>query len=196
MLTSFCASIARRIQVAAIWITSLSHPERVLPEDLAVTLLPNSRAGYRAFRSIYQHGSEIDLTALPAVPLEQTSENERGRIAEIIATVASWSGFAAFLATKILHKKRPDLIPILDNQAIFGAYMYPNWPRQRSSRESVKDRDHIQKAIDWIAIDLCRLENQSAWLILQEIEPTRTRIQLFDSVWWMYLRKLEPVKQI
>ena len=155
--------------------------DRVLPEDLAVTLLVNSHAGYLAFQSIQQHGAEIDLAVLPAVPLEQTSENERSHVAEVIAKVASWPGIAASTATKVLHKKRPDLIPILDNQAIFGAYMKP----ERPSPGRVRDRDLIQKALDWITIDLCRPENQSAWLILQEIEPTRTRIQLFDCVWWM-----------
>jgi putative NADH-flavin reductase len=32
------------------------------------------------------------------------------------------------VATKVLHKKRPKLKPILDNEAIFGAYMNPKWP--------------------------------------------------------------------
>jgi hypothetical protein len=166
--------------------------DRVLPEDLAVTLLLNSRAGYRAFQSIQQHGSEIDLAALPAVPLEQTSEDERICVAEVIAKVASWPGIAASTATKVLHKKRPDLIPILDNQAIFGAYMKP----ERPSPGSVRDRYLIQKALDWITIDLCRSENQLAWLILQEIETTRTRIQLFDCVWWMYCHPNDQVSTI
>ena len=42
--------------------------------------------------------------------------------------MAQWPGFAASVATKVLHKKRPGLIPVLDNQA-FGAYMNPNWPQ-------------------------------------------------------------------
>ena len=42
-------------------------------------------------------------------------------MAAVIAHIANWPGFGASLATKVLHKRFPALIPILDNQAIFGA---------------------------------------------------------------------------
>ncbi|HNS53111.1 MAG TPA: DUF6308 family protein [Anaerolineae bacterium] len=105
---------------------------------------------------------------------------------------SGWPGFAASLATKVLHKKRPELIPVLDNQAIF-AYMSATWPRQMASTESVKDGGRILQALDCITVDLNRHENLSFWPMLQEIEPTRTLIQLFDSVWWMYFRLKQPV---
>jgi hypothetical protein len=38
-----------------------------------------------------------------------------------------------------------------------------------------------------------RTENAETWLSLSEIEPERTRIELFDCVWWIYFRRLEPV---
>ena len=53
------------------------------------------------------------------MPPQETPDEDRQAIADLIATVASWPEFAASVATKILHKKRPDLIPILDNEAIF-----------------------------------------------------------------------------
>jgi hypothetical protein len=59
------------------------------------------------------------------VPLEETSAGERAQVASFIAAVTDWEGFAASVATKVLHKKRPKLIPILDNEAIFGVYMNP-----------------------------------------------------------------------
>ena len=62
------------------------------------------------------------------MPLEETSAGERAQVANFIAAVTDWEGFAASVATKVLHKKRPKLIPILDNEAIFGAYMNPKWP--------------------------------------------------------------------
>jgi hypothetical protein len=31
-----------------------------------------------------------------------------------------------------------------------------------------------------------RSENEAVWERLQEIEPDRSRIELFDMVWWMY----------
>ena len=94
----------------------------------------------------------------------------------------------------MLHKKRPDLIPILDNQAIFGAYMNKDWPEEAARRESVRSADWIFPALDWIAFDITRPENTAAWEALHTIEPTRTRIELFDSVWWKYFREKQPVK--
>jgi hypothetical protein len=141
-----------------------------------------------------EHGKAIDLAQLPKKPLENTSHDEREKVAALIAQVAQLPGFAASVATKVLHKKRPALIPILDNQAIFGAYMYPEWPQRPARGDSVKSQDMITTALDWIAFDLNRPENTSAWSVLKEIEPARSHIQLFDSVWWMYFRTMQPVR--
>jgi hypothetical protein len=172
----------------------ITSPDRVVPEDLAVTLLVNSQVGWKAFHSLMEQGESIDLTKLPQKPLEATSPEERKQIAAFIAQVAQFPGFAASVATKVLHKKRPDLIPILDNQAIFGAYMNPDWPQKPARSDSVKKEDLIRKALDWIAFDLNREENLSAWKNLLSIEPNRTRIQLFDSIWWMHFRTVQPIK--
>ena len=166
----------------------------LVPEDLAVTLLLNSRAGYRAFKSIQDLGPGLDLSRLTARPLEDTDQSERAAVAAIVAEVASWPGFAASLATKVLHKKRPALIPILDNQAIFGAYRNPNWPGRRSRADSVWSAEPIGRAIEAITFDLNRTENAEVWLALSAIEPGRTRIELFDMVWWVHFRDVEPVR--
>jgi len=97
------------------------------------------------------------------------------------------------VATKVLHKKRPGLIPILDNQAIFGAYMNPRWPEARSSAESIYAVARIREALEWVYFDLTRPENTEVWPRLEQIEPMRARIELFDMVWWMYFRQVEPV---
>lgn len=99
---------------------SASTGGNIVPEDLAVTLLVNSRATGKAFKSILKHSSSARLDRLPSIPLEATSAAERTRVASLIAQVASWPGFAASLATKVIHNRCPALIPILDNQAIFG----------------------------------------------------------------------------
>jgi hypothetical protein len=171
-----------------------THSDELRPEDLAVTSLVNSRFTMDAFRSLARHGHEIDLRSLPHLPLERTTAAERGRVADLIATVAQWRGFATSVATKVLHKKRPSLIPMLDNLAIFGAYMNPLWPEHPASMESVKSQVKIKEALDWIAYDLTRSENASVWQHLHTIEPSRSRIQLFDSVWWMHFRQIEPVR--
>lgn len=167
--------------------------DRIVPEDLAVTLLVNSQAGWRAFRSLQLYSDTIDLECLPRTTLEDTSGADRTQVSDVIAAMAQWPGFAASVATKVLHKKRPDLIPILDNQAIFGAYMDSRWPNRPAQTESIKDGERILRALNLIAFDLGRSENRFVWEELREIEPARTRIQLFDSVWWMYFRSTQPV---
>jgi hypothetical protein len=74
---------------------------------------------------------------LPDCALEDSDDGERQAVCDVICTVIAWPGFAASVATKVLHKKRPALIPILDNEAIFGAYMSPTWPERRASMDSV-----------------------------------------------------------
>jgi hypothetical protein len=170
----------------------LTPRERLVPEDLAVTILINSRVSWRAFMSVQDHGDTVDLAQLTPKPLEQTDERDRALVAEVIAQVATWPGFGASVTTKILHKKRPDLIPILDNQAIFGAYMNPKWPGSPALMDTVKSRPRIAEALEWIAADVTRPENSVGWRAVQAQEPERTRIDLFDMVWWSYFRAVEP----
>jgi len=77
--------------------------------------------------------------------------------------------------------------------AIFGAYMNPLWPEKRALAETIKAVPRIKEALDWIATDITRRENEQVWKRLQEAEPRRSRIELFDMVWWMYFRQVEPV---
>ena len=44
----------------------------------------------------------------------------------------------------------------------------------------------VRAALDRLVVDLCRPENQTAWQALARMEPGRSRIELFDMVWWMY----------
>ena len=177
------------------WLPS-TDPDRLMPEDLAVTILINSRIGPAAFKSVQDHGAALDLAMLPDMRLEETSVGMREQVAHLIAQVAQWDGFAASVTTKVLHKKRPWLIPILDNQAIFGAYMNSKWPQQRSATDSVYSESRIRKALEWIWTDLTRPENADGWAALSEVEPKRSRIELFDMVWWEHFRRLEPARPV
>jgi hypothetical protein len=52
--------------------------------------------------------------------------------------------------------------------------------------DTVKAVARIREALDWIAADLRRPENAPVWERLHELEPERSRIELFDMGWWMY----------
>jgi hypothetical protein len=163
-------------------------------EDLAVTMLINSRVAGQAAAAVLRYGTSLDLASLEDKPLELTTSDERDRVAELVGRMTSWPWIGASLATKTLHKKRPQLIPILDNQAIFGAYMNPLWPERRSKEDTIKSPARIREALEWIAHDLTRPENIDTWSALGEIEPER--IELFDCVWWIYFRQIEPVPNL
>jgi hypothetical protein len=173
--------------------TPLTPPDRLVPEDLAVTILINSRVAGTAFKALQDHGHEAALEALPSCALEDADAGQRQAVCDVICTVVAWPGFAASVATKVLHKKRPALIPILDNEAIFGAYMSPTWPERRAPMDSVYAPTRIREALDWIWFDLNRPENEDVWPALSRSHPSRTRIELFDMAWWMHFRSVQPV---
>ncbi len=71
--------------------------------------------------------------------------------------------------------------------------MNPTWPEQLSRADSIYDKHRIREALEWIHTDLTRPENQAVWQTLRRLEPARSRIELFDMVWWTHFRRLEPV---
>ncbi len=160
--------------------------DRVVLEDLAVTMLVNSRADIRPAVGFLRNCAALNLDRLPQKALGETTERERREIAELIGEMTGWPGVGASIATKTLHKKRPALIPILDNMAIFGAYMNPLWPEHRAAADTVKAVGRIKDALDLIAVDVSREENEDTWKQLEAMDPDRTRIELFDIVWWMF----------
>src|SRR4051812_12466249 len=102
MLMCSCASTAR---IPGATISTTNHPRHrtLLFPKTSVTLLINPRVGWRAFHSLMEHGHTLSLDILPQKPLEQTSQEERRVAAALIARVASLPGFAASVATKVLH---------------------------------------------------------------------------------------------
>jgi Family of unknown function (DUF6308) len=170
----------------------ITPKDRLLVEDLAATMLINSRVAAQAATSIYRYGGTLNLAVLPHKPLEETTDSERLAVAEVVGTMTGWPWIGASVATKTLHKKRPALIPILDNLAIFGAYMNPMWPERPALADTIKSVARVKEALDWIATDITRPENEEVWVQLALLEPERSRIELFDMVWWMEFRRLEP----
>jgi hypothetical protein len=171
----------------------ITPSDRLLVEDLGVTMLINSRVAGQAAISVCRNKGGLDLGALPDKPLEETTSEEREIVASVIGVMTSWPWVGASLATKTLHKKRPSLIPILDNQAIFGAYMNEAWPERPALMETIKAVPRIREALDWIADDLTHSDNAPTWRAVQALEPQRSRIELFDMIWWMHFRRVEPV---
>jgi hypothetical protein len=85
--------------------------DQLFVEDLAVTMLVNSRVAAQAAVSVARYGSSLDFSVLPDKALEETTDEERQAVANLIGTMTSWSWVGASLATKTLHKKRPAFDP-------------------------------------------------------------------------------------
>jgi len=177
-----------------------TSPDRLEAEDLAYTLLMNSNVTGKTFRTLQEYGGTIadDLSALPVdVALEESRPDLRDAVADLICTVATWPHVKVSVATKLLHKKRPGLIPVLDNRAIFGAYLSTKWdpPARPSLSDSVNERAKVALALDAIYSDLTQPENKMAWLSLCRVagryELSPTRIEVLDMVWWRYFRDRE-----
>ena len=75
-------------------------------------------------------------------------------------------------------------------------YMNPKWPEKLASTDSVYAKARIANALEWIWTALTRPENDESWASFAEIDPLRTRIELFDMVWWVYFRRLQPVQPV
>jgi hypothetical protein len=172
-----------------------SGADDLFPEDLAVTLLVNSRAGRRAFTALEQHAGAA-RALLRDLPHDTSLENADDDTVELVVRaihgLVMLDGFRAALATKVLHKKRPKLIPMLDSTAIFGAYMEVRWdpPNHRAESWSVRTYESIKAAILAIRTDLIRKQNAVAWVTLaqREIAAGRSRLEIFDMVWWSYFQ--------
>ncbi|MBX3046181.1 MAG: hypothetical protein KF698_04220 [Anaerolineales bacterium] len=164
----------------------VTQRDMLVPEDLAVTLAFNSNVSWRAFRSMKNHAADVELSKLPDKPLHNTISTERDLIANVIVALIEWPGFGSSVATKVLHKKRPELIPVLDNQSIYSAYLNPQWPAEHIKPYTVYSYALIREALENVFLDVSRAENLPIWEKLRRLEPAFSRIELFDCVWFMY----------
>lgn len=81
-----------------------TSPNELLVEDLGVTLLLNLRVDWRPAKTLACSMMTFDLRRLPDKPLEATTDDERGHLAQLIGQLANSPGFGASVATKLLHK--------------------------------------------------------------------------------------------
>jgi hypothetical protein len=58
--------------------------DRLVVEDLAVTMLVNSNVSRRAAWGVHENGASLDLRILPDKALEDTTEQERLAVASVI----------------------------------------------------------------------------------------------------------------
>lgn len=92
-------------------------PNTILPTDICITITLNSRAGYKQVHSVIQHKANIE-EALSQVPVELTlldsiDDSMKEKLNFLFKNICV-PHIRLSTGSKILHRKRPSLIPIMD----------------------------------------------------------------------------------
>lgn len=162
--------------------------------DLAYAVLLAGRPRPEAAKALSEQ--ELDIGFVPDRPIEELNAIEHEAVVDGIMLLVRLPGFGCAVATKVLHKKRPKTVPVLDNLAIFATYMNPAWKLDRDKwpqrSTTVKSRGRIMAALKAVAADLSNPINVDAWGELERLFPLLTRVELFDKVWWVTARSQPP----
>jgi hypothetical protein len=169
---------------------SRTDPDVVTVEDLGVAVLFVGQPRPLAARSLADE--PLIITGTPTGPLHTLDAAGRAGLVATIGTLVARAGFRCALATKVLHKKRPAAIPVLDNQAIFATYMNDAWrpgDPWPSRSVPVSATWAIAAGLDAVAGDLADPANKDSWERLEAAYPDLTRVELFDKVWWAHAHR-------
>ncbi len=103
------------------------EPDRITPLDVIVTAAVNARIGRASeLRRIHRGVAERCDRLLAEIPRgADILEWEIAGVAEVVHEAAQVDGVAIAVATKILHRKRPDLIPMLDSVLVKHYFHLP-----------------------------------------------------------------------
>ncbi len=171
--------------------TTSTTPEDIVSlEDLGFAVLFVGRPSSLAARSLAT--TRVDIGTVPHKPLHMLDDDGRKAVVDAVMDIVGLDGFGSALATKVLHKKRPATVPVLDNKAIFGTYLDDTWIPGQSTwpkrSVTVRGQTQIADAVNKVARDLAHSPNAGAWTQLEREFSQFTRVELFDMVWWATAR--------
>lgn len=95
-----------------------SDPNHISPEDVIVTTAINSNLNAKKIRRVHREISEKCDPILAKIPVDAqliSDDLDEQTIEDLFREACSVYGALMSVATKILHRKRRELIPILDN---------------------------------------------------------------------------------
>ena len=195
------------------YLDTASGPDAVSIADVGTSLLMNARADSASARTVCSHGQAMGagLAVIPhGVSLEdESAPSHFDAICDLIALMTSIgrdrapykadplpTGIGISIATKIAHRKRPALIPIFDNDAIFTLFL-----REPQAQNAVGEasRPFVMRGLDAIRNALIDPQSELAWAEIARVEPRWTRLECFDAVWWVHSeparRKLRQARE-
>lgn len=168
-------------------VPSSTDPDEITVADIGFATLLDGRPSADAAQSIAEQ--RVPIGAVPHGPLKGLRPNELNLIAEKTVELCGLHGWGSAVSTKVLHKKRPAAVPVLDSKAIFGSYLDPTWVpgTDPNTRYPLCTASRFLEAIQSIQYDLARSENELAWRQVAQANPGLKQVELFDMVWWAYI---------
>lgn len=168
----------------------VGDPDVVEFGDLAWAVLLEGQPKSLAAQSLLN--APISLKDVSSKPLAELDKDDRATVVNKIVELIELNGFGWSLATKVLHAKRRQTVPVMDNQAIFGSLMKPHWRiGGKVSHGSEKRESAIDAALNEIYERM--VDRQSDWDGLAEAAVNLAGVRLadievFDICWWAVLR--------
>ena len=190
-LLSFC-----RAEYAYYDAISSTAPKRIEPVDVLVTVAMNSRVNDAArVRGVHQGLAakcDVLLATLPEDANLLELERWRDPLRELLHAAVQVKGVLIPVATKVLHRKRPALIPMLD-QVVLDYYL--NTDAHRALLPGTQDKsraaDAAMVAVNLFRNDLIAAEDEIDGLreaLAQHGFPL-THVRVLELLVWM---EVEP----
>lgn len=167
------------------------QPDAIVFGDLAWGTLLEGRPSSTAAQQLLR-ARAIDISRVPSSPLGELSDYQCDAVVAGIRELAKLDGIRSALATKVLHPKRRASVPILDNQAIYGAFMTLGFvPGDAYKGYGTRQETKIKGALLKVRECLRDETNTRGWSVLENNYPDLKRVELFDMVWWALLHASE-----
>jgi len=156
-----------------------STPNDITSADVAITVAVNSRANYKTLASVYGRREDINKalsTISKCQTLTDANDEIFGKVKDLFRIImVSHVGLST--ASKILHKKRPYLIPIIDTYILkhykmfFSEKKLPEHEKaivimkeMKKEIEHSENQDFFKKATQKWQLSKVRLLEKAIWI--------------------------------
>jgi flagellar biosynthesis regulator FlaF len=157
--------------------------------DIAITVMMNSRISGNTASEILRHSNAIN-NLLRQIPddfdLSQNDLNDeiRNNLQQLINTFCEINRVRLAIATKILHRKKPKLIPMFDNvvENFYRQRYRRRIPSNNCGRKFIALLQYFQNDLRYQQIiqEIIEMENR-----LQEQETLLTRVRILEGAIWV-----------
>jgi hypothetical protein len=166
-------------------------PAHVTPVDVAITIAVNSFVNTATRLREIQRGMAAACDAiLPTIPTEATLGDDAAAVDQLSALLeaaVSVRGVLVPVATKVLHRKRPSLVPMLD-QVILDHYLDATGrtPWKAATKDKRRAAQAAMLAVDALSADLhaARHEFDRVANAVAADGYALTRLRVLDILVW------------